>query len=182
MTRYVAFLRGINVAGHQNVKMTDLRLRIADLGFDNVSTFRASGNIRFDTTAANSDRVRAQMERELGAMFGGPVEVLMRSAPELEEIVRLDPFSNPSHRGATPYVTFVAKPIRGLPLLPVLSPKSDVEVFLARGRDVFSWGLQTPDHHHGFPNLFVERLVKQPATTRNWSTVTGVVSRPSGVG
>jgi uncharacterized protein (DUF1697 family) len=47
VTRYVAFLRGINVGGRQTVKMAELCQRFEGLGFARVSAYRASGNIRF---------------------------------------------------------------------------------------------------------------------------------------
>ena len=50
-TRYVAFLRGINVGGHR-VSMADLRDVFTSLKFGNVDTFIASGNVIFDAPAA----------------------------------------------------------------------------------------------------------------------------------
>ena len=48
MTRYAALLRGINVGGI-NIKMADLRSTFVDLGFENVKTVLASGNVLFDS-------------------------------------------------------------------------------------------------------------------------------------
>ena len=53
MTRYIAFLRAINVGGHV-VKMDALRRLFESLGFSNVETFIASGNVLFETNL-NSD-------------------------------------------------------------------------------------------------------------------------------
>ena len=173
MTRYVAFLRGINVGGHQIVKMEDLRQRFVGLGFDDVTTYKASGNVRFETSALDPKRVRRRVQTGLRSMFGEEVEVLLRSVAEIDEIVRLDPFRSPPRSPAVPYVTFLSDPPRAVPRLPTRSPKADVEVFLVHGRDVFSWALPIRDHY-GFPNLFVEKLFGRLATTRNWSTVGGV--------
>ena len=62
MPRYVAFLRGINVGGHI-VKMDVLRKVFEDLGYDNVKTFIASGNVLFDS----SSKVPAALEKSLAA-------------------------------------------------------------------------------------------------------------------
>ena len=48
MTRYVAFLRGINL-GKRRVVMTDLKRAFEDAKFQNVATFIASGNVLFDS-------------------------------------------------------------------------------------------------------------------------------------
>ena len=50
MTRYIAFLRAINVGGH-TVKMAELKRLFEALGFTNVETFIASGNVIFDSSA-----------------------------------------------------------------------------------------------------------------------------------
>ena len=54
MPRYIAFLRAINVGGHNTVKMDFLRQLFESLGFSNVETFIASGNIVFETTSKNA--------------------------------------------------------------------------------------------------------------------------------
>ena len=52
MPKFVAFLRAINVGGHL-VKMDELRGLFEALGFSNVETFIASGNVIFDSKATN---------------------------------------------------------------------------------------------------------------------------------
>ena len=42
---YVAFLLGINVGGHRKIKMSDLRTLFEKMGFSNVKTVLASGNV-----------------------------------------------------------------------------------------------------------------------------------------
>ncbi|MGA8303402.1 MAG: DUF1697 domain-containing protein [Thermoplasmata archaeon] len=174
MIRYVAFLRGINV-GDRIVRMEDLRHRFETLGFDRVSTYRASGNVVIDGAPGDAGDLHQRAERGLRSLVKGEVEVCLRSAADLEEIARLDPFRAPPDPRAIPYVAFLREPLRVDLRLPIRSPKSDVEVFRVERREVFSWGLTVGDHF-GFPNRFVEDLSKKPATTRNWSTVTAVAS------
>ena len=47
MSRYVAFLRGVNLGSRRRVKGEDLRLCFEGLGFEDVATFRTSGNVIF---------------------------------------------------------------------------------------------------------------------------------------
>src|SRR3954469_1096146 len=76
--RYIAFLRGINVGGHR-VKMDRLRDLFTALGFSNVATFIASGNVIFEAPATDvtelEERIEAQLERSLGY----EVEIFVRT-------------------------------------------------------------------------------------------------------
>jgi hypothetical protein len=64
LRRYVAFLRAINVGGHV-VKMDRLRTLFEGLGFANVSTFIASGNVVFDSTATDTRPIPRSVQRSL---------------------------------------------------------------------------------------------------------------------
>lgn len=50
MINYVALLRGINVGGHNKIKMADLREALKPLGLQNIRTYIQSGNILFEST------------------------------------------------------------------------------------------------------------------------------------
>lgn len=90
MSRYVAFLRGLNVGGHR-VKMERLRAIFEEMGFDGVWTFIASGNVVFETeqrdAAELERRIAAELEEALGyavpAFVRTPVEVARAAHPEL---------------------------------------------------------------------------------------------------
>src|SRR5258707_1803833 len=84
MPRCVAFLRAINVGGH-TVKMDRLRTLFQTLGFDEVETFIASGNVLFDTRAG-VPAVERKIEAALQKALGYEVRAFV---PSGEEIVRL---------------------------------------------------------------------------------------------
>ena len=65
MARYVAFLGGINVGGHR-VTMDRLRAEFEALGFTDVRTFIASGNVLFEATGS-----RASLEPKIEARLAG---------------------------------------------------------------------------------------------------------------
>jgi uncharacterized protein (DUF1697 family) len=69
MTQYAAFLRGINVGGRKPVKMEDLRKAFAALGFQNVKTMLASGNVLFDTVVPRADALVKSIEEILRGGF-----------------------------------------------------------------------------------------------------------------
>ena len=69
MTRFVAFLRAINVGGH-TVTMDRLRQLLAELDLADIESFIASGNLVFRSGARKVDalerRIAAHLERGLG--------------------------------------------------------------------------------------------------------------------
>jgi hypothetical protein len=64
--RYIAFLRAINAGPGRTVRMTVLRHAFESLGFSGVGTFGASGNIVFETTAAETRTLERRIESSLG--------------------------------------------------------------------------------------------------------------------
>ena len=79
MARYVAFLRGMNLGGRR-IKNDELRAAFEGLGFDDVATFRASGNVIFDAPTASARRTLAtKIEAGLADALGYEVPVFLRS-------------------------------------------------------------------------------------------------------
>ena len=74
MTRYAAFLRGVNVGG-VNLKMAEVAKAFEDAGFTNVRTILASGNVLLDSRAG-VDAVRKKAEKALRDKFGYDAWVL----------------------------------------------------------------------------------------------------------
>jgi uncharacterized protein (DUF1697 family) len=92
MTRYVAFLRGINVGGHV-VKMDQLAAQFASLGFDNVSTFIASGNVIFESSS-KPGTLEPRIEHHLAGWLGYAVNTFLRSEKEIAAIAAHEPFAD----------------------------------------------------------------------------------------
>jgi len=171
MTRYYAFLRGINVGGHKVVSMADLTRAFESLGLESVRTHIQSGNVVFETRRG----ARAVLMKQIGAalhdLIGSEVALFLRTAAELEALAAGDPFpaAHPQPDDRL-YVTFLPAKPRAMPPLPLWSPQKDVEIIAARGADLFSLGHAYRDHY-GFPNAFIEKQFGVPATTRNRKTI-----------
>jgi uncharacterized protein (DUF1697 family) len=92
MLRYAGFLRAINVGGHR-VTSDELRSCIQGLGFGDVATFRASGNVIFsDEGKERPKEVAARLEKGLAGSLGYEVPVFLRTATEVEAIAACEPF------------------------------------------------------------------------------------------
>ena len=107
MSTYVALLRAVNVAGTGKLPMTDLRAMGEELGFANVRTFIASGNLLFDSDASEAE-VKAALEARLETYAGKRVPVLVRTGEELAAIVVANPF--PDAHGSRHMVFFYDAP------------------------------------------------------------------------
>lgn len=91
MEPYVAFLRGMNLGGRR-IKNEDLKLEFEQLGLNDVSCFRASGNVIFAAEERNEEKLRLRLEAGLGKSLGYKVPVFLRSAAEMEAVSAQEPF------------------------------------------------------------------------------------------
>jgi uncharacterized protein (DUF1697 family) len=91
MTKYIAFLKAINVGGH-TVKMDHLTKLFEKMEFKNVETFIASGNVVFETKSKDVDSIKMRIETELEKSLGYKVATLIRTTKELKEISEHRPF------------------------------------------------------------------------------------------
>ncbi|MCL4429262.1 MAG: DUF1697 domain-containing protein [Chloroflexi bacterium] len=175
MFRFVAFLRGINVGGHIVVK-EKLKEAFTSMGFQNVSTYKQSGNVIFKTDTANPQEIRAKTETKLHSTLGYEVAVFVRTIPQLKSIINLDPFKGQEKEGASFLVTFLSIAPSNFPLqLPLTIPKSTAQVISAKGTEVFS---VTHDGGEGaLPNPFLELKLKLKATTRNMNIIREIVEK-----
>ena len=92
MARYAAFLRGINLGRNRRIGAADLRAAFEDAGFENVGTFRTSGNVVFDGRGAAA-ALKARIEKGLADATGHDVAVFLRSEREIRAIAGLRPFA-----------------------------------------------------------------------------------------
>jgi uncharacterized protein (DUF1697 family) len=92
MSRFAAFLRGMNVGGHR-LRNAELRAHFEDLGFTDVDTFRASGNVVFAGDERSTAAVRTCIEDGLRARLGYAVPSFIRSAAQLRAIAEREPFA-----------------------------------------------------------------------------------------
>lgn len=92
MTRYVAFLRGMNVGGHR-IANAELCAAFDEIGLPEAATFRASGNVVFDAPeGADRARLAERIEGGLERILGYAVPVFLRDAAETRAIAAHQPF------------------------------------------------------------------------------------------
>jgi len=91
MSRHAAFLRGMNVGGHR-ITNDELRVLFAAMGFRDVQTFRASGNVVFAGDVEATEDIASRIERELELSLGYAVPTFLRTEEEVRSIAAAQPF------------------------------------------------------------------------------------------
>ncbi len=91
MTTFVALLRAVNVGGTGKLPMSELKAMCERAGFTSVRTYIASGNVVFDSDGGEAS-VKAALEASLLDYAGKPVQVIVRTGPELAAVLANNPF------------------------------------------------------------------------------------------
>ena len=169
--RYVALLRAINVGGH-TVKMPVLKKAFEDLGFDDVATFIASGNVIFDGGKAKGATLEKKIEKHLEAELGYEVKTFLRTIPELEAVIEAAPFEE--GQGVV-YIGFMQDKPAASAIKNLVNAATEVDDFAVKGREVY-WHARA-----GFSDtLFrgnVEKILGQPTTLRNTNTIRRLIDK-----
>jgi uncharacterized protein (DUF1697 family) len=91
MPSYAAFLRGMNVGGHR-LTNDELRMHLEAMGFAEVATFRASGNVVLADEERTPPQLAEHLEGGLQAALGYAVPTFVRSAEQVLAIAAAQPF------------------------------------------------------------------------------------------
>ncbi len=139
MSRLIAFLRAINVGGHV-VKMERLRALFAELGYQQVETFIASGNVIFAAPPEPPAALEQAIEAHLQGALGYEVTTFIRSDAELAVVAGRQPF--PADELALPGASLFVSFMKALPAAAtqerVLALRNPVDDFAFHGRE-FYW-------------------------------------------
>ncbi len=93
METYIALLRGINVGGHKKVQMAELRVLMANIGFNEVKTYIQSGNVIFKSSNEDIKVLETKIKKALLDYFGFDISVLVRTRLQFNRIFDNCPFS-----------------------------------------------------------------------------------------
>tara|TARA_R110001583_G_scaffold412_4_gene3890 strand:+ start:35651 stop:36205 length:555 start_codon:yes stop_codon:yes gene_type:complete len=176
MQTYIALLRGINVSGHNKIKMVDLRLLFNDLKFNNVTTYIQSGNVIFTSSEKDISKIEREIKEAIKKKFDYDVKVLIITKNTIQTVFASNPFMENSNPDITKMcVTFLSD-----------FPESDniklLEEYISNYTDEYKINEKHIFLHCpiGFAktkltNNLIERKLKVDATSRNWKTITKLV-------
>jgi uncharacterized protein (DUF1697 family) len=133
VTAYVALLRGVNLVGKSTLKMADLKAIADELGLEQARTYIASGNLLF-TSDKPEEELRRKLEQRLRAHMAKDVRVILRSAGEMEAVVRANPFPDAWARNVQAF--FMNRPPPSN-MADTVRNKADDERIAAGAREVY---------------------------------------------
>ncbi|MEE6286723.1 DUF1697 domain-containing protein [Georgenia sp. MJ173] len=181
MTRYAALLRGI---APSNPSMTNDKLRgvFEGLGFDDVGSVLASGNIVFRTAATAAPVLERRVQEALSAELGIPGGTIIRSHAELRALLDSDPFPGLTHgRGTYLTATFLKDGAPAPERLPEQPDPLTRVVGYDQGARVFLTVIDNsePGKTPSFM-AWLDKTYGKDITTRTWLTVQRIVKKLDG--
>jgi uncharacterized protein (DUF1697 family) len=176
MPRFVAFLRAINVGGH-TVTMAELRRLFESLGFKNVETFIASGNVVFESRSADTGAMERRIEGHLLKSLGYEVKTFIRTEAEVASIARYQPFKASQLRDVGAFcVGFLADALPADGRTSVMALTTDIDDFHVNEREVY-WLCRKKQSESTFSNVRFEKLIKARITFRGVNTVAKLAAK-----
>lgn len=165
-TRFIAFLRGVNVGG-RTVTKDVLIETFARAGLSDVRTHIASGNVSFEAPASvNRGSLSRKLEKLLATAAGYGIPVFIRSVDEVAAILELQPFKGVRlTKDMRPCVIFISEPLPKNAVLPFRPAKREFELLGATLGEIFAI-MYVRDGRPGNPGAYIEKTFGMTATTR----------------
>lgn len=174
MTRYVAFLRAVNL-GRRRVPMATARDALERLGYDDVASFVNSGNLLF-TSADKATTCEWAIRTELEDLFGFEVTTFVRTAAQVRALARDQPFATVAD-GDTHFVLLPLKRLSADDKAAVEAMSNDHDEVVVVGRDVH-WLIRSKSTQTTLgPRQWMQALPGNPTTARNTTMMTNLVAR-----
>lgn len=165
---YVALLRGVNVGGHNKIKMAELKDALETVGFNGVQTYIQSGNVVFETADEGMVSLRERLEQVILERFGMDVPVVLREAHDFTRLVRDCPFRVEDVENDLVHVAFLQSKASVAATEKLEKFESSVDEYRIVGDDIY---LLLRDGVRNSKLLNQLSKLGVPVTVRNWKTV-----------
>ncbi len=176
MPRHIAFLRAINVGGH-TVKMDHLRRVFESLGFTNVETFIASGNVIFSSPSKGGAALEKKIAARLHDEFGFEVATFLRTDSEVARIAQHKAFKPADVAAAAAFcVAFLADALDAKAKTKLMTLRTEIDDFVAHDREVY-WLCRKKQSESKFSNAVFEKALGRQATFRGINTVVKIAAK-----
>jgi uncharacterized protein (DUF1697 family) len=172
MKTHLALLRGINVSGHNMIKMDSLKTVLENAGFQNVRTYIQSGNVFVDSEEEHGASVGFKIKQEIFKELGLEVPVVVISKEDLEACLKINPYLKEKECDTKKlYVAFISKELSNGALndLKISQFKPD-EAAIDQSRIYIKYAVGAGKTR--LDQKYIEKKLNVVATIRNWNTVT----------
>lgn len=172
MHTHLALLRGINVSGHNMIKMDDLKALLERMGFQNVRTYIQSGNVFVDSEEEHGATVGFRIKQEIFKEWGYDVPIIVVTKEDLEACLNNNPYLKEKDSDTKKlYFTFISKELGDSSIheLKMSQVKPD-EAVIDKNRIYVKYAVGAGKTR--FDQKYIEKKLNVTATMRNWNTVT----------
>ncbi|WP_266160866.1 DUF1697 domain-containing protein [Dyella silvatica] len=178
--RFAAFFRNVNFGHAGSSDKAQFVAAFNAVGAKHADSFLTHGNASFSATGADEAQVWVnEVCLRLRQVCAWDGVAYTRSMAYLAERVAADPFiAAPQDDISERCVTFLPDHLAGIPDIPIVVPRRDLEVFAVQAGEAYSV-TRLVNGRPGNVNGLLERRLKIPLTTRNWNTVVRLVQRES---
>lgn len=177
MHGYVVLLRGINVGGKNKVPMASLRELLERLGYADVTTYIASGNVIL-RSAASPDAIRARIEAALPealALDDELVKVLVLTRDRLRAVVENRPRGFGEHPEIYHSDAIFLIGLESDEVMPLFKPREGVDAIWPGDGVVYSQRLSA-ERTKSRLNVIMASPAYKSMTIRSWSTTTKLLA------
>lgn len=167
--RYIALLRGVNVGRAKRIAMADLRKLVGDLGYTDVKSVLASGNVVFSAPPLAPSDAATAIEEMLVLKLGVAARVIVLAADELARIIADNPLVQHATDHSRLLAFIFADPHLGRTLAPLGAQDWGRGALALGERAAYVW---CPDGVLDSPAAAtVGKQLGDNTTARNWSTL-----------
>jgi uncharacterized protein (DUF1697 family) len=168
----ISLLRGINVGGHNKIKMEALRALCESLGLRGAQTYIQSGNVVFRTREQNLVRLRKKIQDAIEREFRFRPGLVLRTASQWKEVIAANPFARRTGLNPGKLVVIFLADQPGRDAARNLRQFDAVQEELKlMGSELFMYCPKGAGQAE-FPWNAVDKILGTPGTARNWNTVT----------
>jgi uncharacterized protein (DUF1697 family) len=173
MPVFISMLRGVNVGGHNRIKMETLRSLYESLKLKDPQTFIQSGNVIFRTNENDADKLARKIKQAIFSMCNIICEVVLRSAAEMRQAIANNPFAGRSDiEPGKLLVSFLASEPTAEASARLSELKGYPEELHLVGRELYIY-FPNGAGKSKLPWASLEKKFKfPPGTARNWNSVT----------
>jgi uncharacterized protein (DUF1697 family) len=174
--RYLALLRGINVGGKNLIGMPALKECFENHGFSDVATYIQSGNVLFQSTESNLERLTNHIQKALSEEFNYASRVVVVSHEQLKAAVQSAPGGFGTNPAEYRYdVLFLKPPLTADEAMKSITTREGVDEAFA-GKGVIYFSRLIARATQSYLSRVVSLPVYQSMTIRNWNTTTKLLA------
>jgi len=176
MQTYISFLRGVNMTGHNSIKMTDLSTLFKDLGFNDAMTYIQSGNVIFTGASfLNISEIATTIEKKILKRFNFNVPAMIRTVQDIKNLTPLNPFLQQENFDTSKMaVMFLHEKATDAQIQKVINIDYPPDKFKIIGSEIFIYCPNGFGRTKLYTNFF-EKKMGVTGTARNWKTITTIL-------